>query len=101
MKKLLITFFTISLLSSCSVEPSQRLEWVCSCQEQVKIVDFISSNIKSANNMSDEEVEDVIVELRRTGIKVHCKQKMIDIDGYGHIDWSKVKLDSCQILVEY
>lgn len=91
---LLCAFF-----SSCSAD-RHDVEWVCSCEEQKKVADFVSKNTSAANNMSDEEMEDVITELRRTGVKLHCQQKLMWQDGNGSINWEKEKLDSCQVWVD-
>lgn len=40
-----------------------------------KIANFVSSNMKNANNMADEEMEDVIRELYKTAVKTFCIRK--------------------------
>ena len=98
MKQILILTFLI-FISSCSSN-QQRMEWICNCEQQKKVADFVTANTKSSNNMSDEEMEDVIAELRRTGIKLNCSQKLMWQDKAGNIDWNKEKLDSCQVYME-
>lgn len=97
MKKLLLIFICITSLSSCS--DHQTMKWVCSCSEQEKVATFITSNVKSSNNMSDEEMEDVISELRETAIKVNCHQKLMWVDNQHIVNWEKTKLDSCEIFM--
>jgi len=94
MKKIILASMSSIILFSCG--NVQREEWVCNCQESEKVSDFVTANVKSANNMSDEEMEDVIIELRRTGIKLHCHQELLWQGGDGVIDWSENKLDSCE-----
>ena len=87
-----------AVFSSCS--DKQDMEWICNCEQQKKVADFVSANTKPANNMSDEEMEDVITELRRTGVKLHCKQRLMWQDREGNIDWKKEKLDTCQVWID-
>jgi hypothetical protein len=94
MKKHILIGTVTMFIFSCGNK--QEEEWVCTCQESQKVSDFISANVKSANNMSDEEMEDVIIELRRTGIKLHCHQELLWQNSEGTILWSKNKLDSCE-----
>ena len=77
MKKLILLFTAIAL-SSCADKKIRC--YVCDKQEKQKVENFVSSNIKNANNMSDEEMEDVIEELTDTAIKLHCRQKYLDSD---------------------
>jgi hypothetical protein len=94
--KLLVHCIVIcSVFFACS--DHQSLEWVCSCTQQQKVANFITANTKSANNMSDEEMEDVIKELRQTGIKLHCSQKLMWKTHHGQVNWNKEKLDSCEV----
>lgn len=93
---LLLTF------CSCDDPPSLYPCWVCTCQESQKVSEFITDNVKAANNMSDEEMEDVIAELRRTGVMTLCHQELLwKYSGSKKIDWSKSKLDSCETFHGY
>jgi predicted peroxiredoxin len=74
---------------------------VCEQSEGLLVADFVSKNIKSANNMSDEEMEDVISELRKTGIKLYCKQSFVPCNWDNRIIWEKVKKDSLQVFHPY
>lgn len=102
MKKILsIILITISI-TSCDYR-SERMMTVCNCEQKKELKDFIQSSIKNANNMSDEEMEDVIYELRRTGLKVICDQRMIDatFDGGSHVIIKQhTVLDSCETIVD-
>jgi len=51
--------------------------------------------------MSDEEMEDVISELRETGIKLYCKQVFVPCNWDNQIIWEEVKKDSLQTLHPY
>ena len=51
--------------------------------------------------MSDEEMEDVISELRKTGIKLHCKQIFVSCTWDNQIIWEELKKDSLQTLHPY
>lgn len=66
-----------TLLVSCD-HPTKTLVYACDCEQQKKVALDIKESIKNANNMSDEEMEDVIIQLEHTFIKVNCGQRMID-----------------------
>lgn len=83
-------------LSSC--ESSQETRFVCNCEEQKQLQLFVKESIKPSNNMSDEEMEDVINQLRKDGIRIFCKQKPVWLKN-GEIDWSKQKFDSCEAIM--
>jgi hypothetical protein len=98
---LLVILFNFSCDAPSGSE-STRLEYVCDCNQIEKVSQFIQSSIKSANNMSDEEMEDVIKELHKTAVKVHCERKNIKAR---RIDGSRItvlidKLDSCERVME-
>ena len=56
-------------LFSC-IEKSERIYNVCSCEERNKAAEFVDQNIGPANNMSDEEMEDVIKELKKVSVQL-------------------------------
>jgi hypothetical protein len=87
------------MLFSCS--DKQVRCYVCDEQQRLQVADFISKNIKNANNMSDEEMEDVISELRDTGIKLYCRQEFIPTSWDGDILYDKIKKDSLQTYYPY
>lgn len=103
MKKLsgLLVIIMLMMLTSCVNPNYQKYEDVCSCQELDKVNKFITDNMKSANNMSDEEMEDVIEELRKTAIETNCHQKLMLHNGEsGRIMYETVKLDSCEKIMD-
>ncbi|RTK94541.1 MAG: hypothetical protein EKK64_08305 [Neisseriaceae bacterium] len=94
MKYLFLPLISLILLSCGS---SQQSRYVCNCQQQEKLQNFVKESIKPANNMSDEEMEDVIQQLRIEGVKIYCKQQPVWINNNdGSIDWNKQPFDSCQ-----
>ena len=110
MKKLLNIYtiiYTIVLIImslsmiSCSYEDKTTRCYVCNQQERLNAAEFVSNNVKNANNMSDEEMEDVISELRKTGIKLYCRQEFIPTTHNGNIKWSEIKRDSLDTYYPY
>jgi hypothetical protein len=108
MKKQILALILMSgLFFSCDYgnvnngHESVELEYVCNCKQTEQVSDFIKSSIKNANNMNDEEMEDVIHELRITAVKVHCKQKNIKAirNKYHNIVRVTQELDSCESLI--
>lgn len=107
MKKIisiLLVSVTIMLFTNC--EPAEkeekRVEVVCNCQQREKVAEFIKSSIKNANNMSDEEMEDVIRELRHTAVDIYCPKKNIKAirSQSGYIIKLIEPLDSCEQIME-
>ncbi len=89
-------------ISSCTYRTTE-LYSVCTCEAREKMSDFISKNMRSANNMSDEEMEDVIKELKNTAIVLFCDQKNLPaVNKGGHISLlaEEVELDSCEFIIE-
>ncbi len=87
------------VLFSCSDKKTRC--YVCDEQQRLQVADFVSKNIKSANNMSDEEMEDVISELRNTGIKLYCRQEFVPTAWNGNIIYEEIKKDSLQTYYPY
>jgi hypothetical protein len=103
MKKQILILVALSGLLNFSCDnnngnnESVQLEYVCNCKQIEKVSDFIEKSIKNANNMSDEEMEDVIEELHRTAVKVNCDRKNIKaVREAGSIKILTGKLDSCE-----
>ena len=94
----LMLFVVLFLMSSCGDGAQLRQGTVCNCAEKEKVAEWISENMKASNNMSDEEMEDVIYQLEKTGIKLHCHSKMITVNRQGDVIWELTKLDSCETL---
>ena len=81
----------VLLFSALSCYDTKRRCYVCNTEEKQKISEFISNNIKPANNMSDEEMEDVIRQLEETAIKINCRQKLIPATWDGDVIWKDVQ----------
>jgi len=82
---------------SCS--DKQRVRYVCSCEQNEKVGMFLKETIADANNMSDEEMEDVIHELNETAVRLNCSQKLIWFTHEGAYIPERNKLDSCQTII--
>lgn len=93
MKRLI---FLLAVLCSCD---DVRQRYVCDCDDKNKISQFITDNIGKANNMSDEEMEDVIRELRYTAIAITCKSRFIHTSQDGSP--LPTQLDSCETIIGY
>ena len=87
MKKLILLFILVAL-SSCADKKIRC--YICDKEEKEKVEKFVSSNIKNANNMSDEEMEDVIEELTNTAIKINCRQKFFDGKFNGDLNYNAI-----------
>ena len=72
--KLLYVPMLIILFSSCT-RVEDKMLFSCDCQQQKEAAKFVKESIKDANNMSDEEMEDVISQLERTSVRLHCSKK--------------------------
>lgn len=98
-----IAYITIiSFLVGCSNDtPAPIVVWSCNCEQQKAAAEWVGSHIADANNQSDEEMEDVIDQLQKTAIQLHCIKKMFNlrIDAAGKI--REVPLDSCLVLFQY
>lgn len=97
-KKLLLLLI-LMLITSCSDKKIRC--YVCDASEKTKISEFVSKNMKDANNMSDEEMEDVISQLEKTGIKIHCKQEFILTDWNGNIYYNKLNKKKDETIFPY
>lgn len=76
------------LMFSCETD-----RYVCNCEEKEKVTEFLNKNISASNNMSDEEMEDVIIELKRTAVEINCQLKSV------YLNLDDNKLDSCDIII--
>lgn len=88
---------SLLLMGAMGCETKEN-KFVCNCIQKDKIQLFVSSSIKNANNMSDEEMEDVIDKLYTIGVKVNCDQRTVVYSGQ-RVDRLKSKLDSCDTVV--
>jgi len=88
------------ILSSCGYREGQVR--VCNCEQQEKVLSFVQNSIKNANNMSDEEMEDVVSQLERTGVRTICGQTRGRFSNNGGaFDWNSVEKDSCKVYYPY
>jgi len=94
----LYAVLVVVFLSSCSGE---NAKYVCNCEQLEKVQGFIERSIKPSNNMSDEEMEDVIHQLWVTGVKTTCQKRVFPTDSHNNIDWSEAKVDSCETAYDW
>lgn len=85
-KLLLLSLFLVA----CGPRVTKYNNVVCTCAQMAKVQEFVSLNVKAANNMSDEEMEDVIYELWKVGVMTTCPKRTVT-----YIDDLPV-LDSCE-----
>ncbi len=97
MKKLLL-FCTIGLvLASCGRKDGEARMYACNCEQKAKVAEHIATSIKNANNMSDEEMEDVIEQLEKTYVHIICSQKIVKgTTNFEGDDFRATQLDSCE-----
>lgn len=88
------------VLTGCENQPNQH--HLCNCAQSEKVVDFVVKNTGPANNMSDEEMEDVIKRIETVGIRQYCPQRIF-WEGNSGIDWKDPRnnLDSCESVFTY
>lgn len=92
------TLLILSILFfSCGNKETRRN--ICPCGSSEKIAAFIQSSIKDANNMSDEEMEDVIEELRITAITIYCPLKTVTVNHDASVILTPI--DSCEWIPYY
>lgn len=75
--KLLLLVATILTLIGCEVVEQSQWVYVCPTSTIEKRADFIKSSIKNANNMSDEEMEDVISQLEVSSNQLYCSRQLL------------------------
>lgn len=107
MGKIILLLIGVFIFTSCDFPKyeSHKLDtaYVCNCKEKEKLEQFLSNTIKDANNMSDEEMEDVIPELRSSGVKTFCSQRLVHYKrtgDYWEVDFKKYQKDSCFYIME-
>lgn len=102
MKKLIFVIVSLLLIGCEEKKSYQKNKQVCNCEEREKLQQFVANGIKPANNMSDEEMEDVIIQLEQTGINLFCREKMVWVkpDTFGAVDYTLTKLDSCEFVMD-
>lgn len=89
------------ILCACNRTETRRL-YVCSPSQRQAAADWMTVNMKAANNMSDEEMEDVISELRKAAICLHCQSRdvVVECQSNGHITRIVSKLDSLEAVTD-
>jgi hypothetical protein len=107
MGKVILFLISVFVFSSCELPKQEKYRYrpayVCNCKEKEKLEEFLSNTIKDANNMSDEEMEDVIPELRTSGVKTFCSQRLLRYKVIGdtwEVDFEKYQKDSCFYIME-
>lgn len=104
MKKLILLITSVSFIS-CGEPPKREplmMEcYICNTNEKEKVADFLTKNIGAANNKSDEEMEDVIYELRKSAVKLYCRQIMVESDGNFGIDINKINKKADETVFDY
>jgi len=99
-KAFVFTYALLAVLLFPSCGSKQASRFVCNCEQQKQLQSFVKESIKPSNNMSEEEMEDVIRQLRIDGIKVFCKQRPVWVKYGSEIDWKKQKFDTCQSIMD-
>lgn len=96
---LLSALFATLLLSCGSKADFTAVKFVCSCEERKAAALFVTTNMAAANNHSDEEMEDVIEQLEKTAVKLHCHQERVSVDNNNHPNVPNP--DSCKTVFDY
>jgi len=87
MNKIIILLLMSTIGVGCS-HPTQRRVYACDCKQMAEVSKNIKESIGNANNKSDEEMEDVILQLERTFVRTNCSQRMVD--GIQHDGWFEI-----------
>lgn len=77
------------IMSGCG--PIYRFLPDCGCADTKAMQVWMSQCIKDANNMSDEEMEDVIPACTTAAEKLFCKQRKAELDNsnYAFVRWAE------------
>ena len=65
------------LIVGCGSQKT-KLYRVCDCEQKDSVATFIERTVGLANNMSDEEMEDVIRQLEATAVRIHCPEQLLE-----------------------
>ena len=87
LNKIIILLLLATIGVGCS-HPTQRRVYACDCKQMAEVSKNIKESIGKANNMSDEKMEDVIIQLERTFVRTNCSQRMVD--GLQHDVWFEI-----------
>ncbi len=82
------------------IHDTERYLWVCTSQQKDQLQKFILESIKPANNMSDEEMEDVIDAIYRNGVKAICNCKSVKYSVKDGVIIKVYNLDKDETLME-
>jgi hypothetical protein len=86
-----LSIAAIITLAACG--PNTHTAHVCTCEQMARVQAFVTANTAASNNHSDEEMEDVIDALFRTGVKTTCPERMVN---YLDNNFYSPILDSCE-----
>ena len=89
------------LLVGCGDRRIDERLTVCNCDQRDSLRAFLERTIGPANNKSDEEMEDVIRELMRSGAQTICSQKNVSRQWDGSNSYWQIltPLDSCEVVL--
>lgn len=101
----LSTLLAAALLIGCGDETTTEMRRVCTCEQRERVEGFMRATIADANNKSDEEMEDVVAELYRVAIELHCDPRAVRVTyntaGFGErttiksMSMKRGEIDSC------
>ena len=97
-----VTVFLFMAAAACnSSGPQPVVLWTCTCEQQRAAAKWVGDHMEAANNRSDEEMEDVIGQLEKTSIRLHCAKKkhFLPTNSSGSI--LDVPPDSCVIIYSH
>ena len=100
MKRIFLLIIIALVFVACETRYDIVFRHVCNCEQKEKVLEFISDNLEAANNKSDEEMEDVIQELRATAILLTCEQRQFK-KTFGGTIIIEEKLDSCESIMRW
>jgi len=82
--------FIVVLASMSGCGPTYNYRPDCSCADAKAMQGWTGQCIKDANNMSDEEMEDVIPACTNAADKLFCKQRKAEVDNsYNFVRWAE------------
>jgi len=75
----MLVFIAIFIIS-CEKIPKQEYMLDCRCADKKEMLDWVQTCIKNANNMSDEEMEDVINQCESTAKNFYCTYSLAFVE---------------------
>ncbi len=97
----IILLFILMVLVFGACGDSYTKAFACTTSDRLQIAEFMTTNMKAANNLSDEEMEDVIKELLKTGVRLYCTHKLVPATIRGSIKWNRVLSDTSTTTLFY